>query len=216
MDWNKIAEQCNTTAGAASKRYSRMKQAFEAGGGPPGGGPPGGNSASPALKTPSKATPKKAKAATTDGEATPTPKRKRATLRTKAISEEEKECKPELEFDGDEDVGSAKKAKVASPKATPKPKVDNKAKVKKEADLQESMSGIKNEIGAEIEDFVDAQEWMGDSVDAREWVDELVGGNIETDEEGQAMRKSCQPELVTNLSLTYWVPDVEEELVNEV
>lgn len=30
-DWNDIAAKCNTTAGAASKRYSRMKQAFESG-----------------------------------------------------------------------------------------------------------------------------------------------------------------------------------------
>ncbi|KAF2273584.1 uncharacterized protein EI97DRAFT_480598 [Westerdykella ornata] len=31
LDWNLIAEKCNTTPGAASKRYSRMKQAFESG-----------------------------------------------------------------------------------------------------------------------------------------------------------------------------------------
>ncbi|KAF1993008.1 hypothetical protein P154DRAFT_107178 [Amniculicola lignicola CBS 123094] len=30
-DWHDIAQKCNTTAGAASKRYSRMKQAFENG-----------------------------------------------------------------------------------------------------------------------------------------------------------------------------------------
>lgn len=31
MDWAEIAKKCNTTPGAASKRYSRMKQAFENG-----------------------------------------------------------------------------------------------------------------------------------------------------------------------------------------
>jgi hypothetical protein len=46
MNWNDIAEQCGTTSGAASKRYSRMKQAFEA-----GNAPPGSNPASPAPKT---------------------------------------------------------------------------------------------------------------------------------------------------------------------
>jgi hypothetical protein len=181
MNWNEIAEQCNTTAGAASKRYSRMKQAFEA-----GGGPPGSNPASPAPKTLSKTTRRKAKATTTDGEATPIPKRKRATLKKKAVGEEEMEAKSDVEYD-EEDMGGTKKAKVVRPKATPKPKADSNVLVKKEAILPEPTNGIENEIEAEVEDFVDAQEWAN-SVDARKWVHDLVGGSTTTDEESHSMR----------------------------
>ncbi|KAJ4352441.1 uncharacterized protein N0V89_007789 [Didymosphaeria variabile] len=60
LDWKTIAAQCGTTSGAASKRYSRMKQAWEK----------EGSSDSPP------ATPKKA-ATKTDKAATP--KRKRAS-----------------------------------------------------------------------------------------------------------------------------------------
>jgi hypothetical protein len=186
MNWNDIAEQCNTTAGAASKRYSRMKQAFET-----GGGPPGSNPASPTPKTPSKATPGKAKATTTDGEATPTPKRKRATPKRKAVSEEEMEAKPEVEYDEDEVIGGAKKAKVVRPKATPKHNANSNVLMKKEVIVPESTNGIKNETEAEVEDFVDAQEWA-DSVDARKWVHDLVGGSTTTDEQGHSMCEFCK------------------------
>jgi hypothetical protein len=173
MDWKEIAEQCNTTAGAASKRYSRMKQAFET-----GGGPPGSNTASPAPKTPSKATPRKAKATTPEGEATPTPKRKRATPKKPAVREEDMEAKPDIENDDHEDVGRPKKAKVVRPKANSKPKADSSVLLKKEAIVPEPMNGIKNEIEPEAEDFVDA----------REWVHDLVGGSTTTDEEGHSIR----------------------------
>lgn len=171
MNWNEIAEQCNTSAGAASKRYSRMKQAFEAGGGSPGSDPN-----SPTPKTPSKATPKKAKATPIDGEATPTLKRKRAAPNKEAICEEEMDVKSGLEHDEDEDMVSPKKAKVATPKATPKSKATSKTQVKKEEVVQELMNEMKNEI----EDG---------NVDAKEWVNDLVGGETETDEEGQPVRK---------------------------
>jgi hypothetical protein len=66
MDWAAIADVCNTTKGAASKRYSRLKLAFERGDGPPASSANGGTSKS----TPKKATPKKA---TKKDESTTTP-----------------------------------------------------------------------------------------------------------------------------------------------
>jgi len=94
MDWKDIAEKCGTTSGAASKRYSRMKQAFENGDAAPGGSNPG----SPVKNTPAKgkATPRK------KGTAAPIPKRKRAAPK-KAESEEMKD---------DVEAALIKKAKV--------------------------------------------------------------------------------------------------------
>jgi hypothetical protein len=128
MDWKVIADQCGTTAGAASKRYSRMKQAFES-----GADAPSSNAGSPAPTTPSKATPGK-KTAAADGQATPTPKRKRGSPKEKAVGEEEPQdddeeikIKPEhddTEQSEDEDVKKTPKKKA---KATPKPKANGKA-----------------------------------------------------------------------------------------
>jgi hypothetical protein len=56
MDWAAIADVCNTTKGAASKRYSRLKLAFERGDGPPVSSVNGSTPKS----TPKKATTKKA------------------------------------------------------------------------------------------------------------------------------------------------------------
>jgi hypothetical protein len=185
MDWQEIAEKCGTTAGAASKRYSRMKQAFEA-----GDAAPENNPASPTPKTTSKATPRKSKASTTDGEATPTPKRKRATPKKKAVDEDDAQVKPDPEIeDEDEDMESpTKKAKVAKPKATPKSKAKGKmnAKVDDDADMmtpepiREPTTPVKKEDGdGEFDNFIDAQEW----------VNELVGGEDGDVEEEQAGRK---------------------------
>jgi hypothetical protein len=66
MDWAAIAEVCGTTKGAASKRYSRLKLAFERGDGPPASSVNDGTPKS----TPKKTTPRKATTKTTP-EATP-------------------------------------------------------------------------------------------------------------------------------------------------
>jgi len=153
FDWAEIAAKCGTTPGAASKRYSRMKQAFDAG----TDVMPGSKSASPAPKTPSKSTPRK-KAGATDGEATPTPKRKRASPKKKAVAEEEAAedddeemyVKPEQEeeaaegSDNDIERIPSKKAKVTKPKAATKPKANGKAAASK-------MEVVKNE---EVEDDI--------------------------------------------------------------
>ncbi|KAL5115659.1 hypothetical protein ACEQ8H_006458 [Pleosporales sp. CAS-2024a] len=115
LNWNEIAAHCNTTAGAAAKRYSRMKQAFENGDAPPGldtsGGAGAGDGASPrdVPKTPRKNN----KALTPAGDTTPTPtpasKRKRASAAKKA------------EHDGNDDVDAAP-AQTPSKKAKATPK----------------------------------------------------------------------------------------------
>jgi hypothetical protein len=161
-DWNAIADQCGTTAGAASKRYYRMKQAFEA-----NAAPPDSNPASPAPKTPSKKT-----KATTDGEATPTPKRKRATPKKKVVDEDEEDdddevIKNEQDMDGDYGMTTPKKARTTKTKVTPKPKSFGTSPSKKDV-------AVKNEV----ED--DAEESF---VDSAEWVNELVDGDITSNNE---------------------------------
>ncbi|OAL54452.1 hypothetical protein IQ07DRAFT_269462 [Pyrenochaeta sp. DS3sAY3a] len=51
MNWADIAGTCHTTPGAASKRYSRMKQAMEAGAAVPGAAMPDAEAASAAVNT---------------------------------------------------------------------------------------------------------------------------------------------------------------------
>lgn len=135
MNWDEIATKCNTTSGAASKRYSRMKQAFEEGVAPPGVSP----KVTPSKTKPTpKSTPKKIAAtspddANGDGEeeyagatSTPTSKRKRASSKKKpqATAEEQKfKPNPEDDEDGlsDEEM-ERKRVKAIKCKATPKPK----------------------------------------------------------------------------------------------
>jgi hypothetical protein len=161
-DWNAIADQCGTTAGAASKRYSRMKQAFEA-----NAAPPDSNPASPAPKTPSK----KAKAAAEDGEATPTPKRKRATPKKKVVDEDESEddevIKSEQDIDGDYGMTTPKKARTTKTKVTLKPKSFGTSPGKKDV-------AVKNEVEDDVEEPF---------VDAAEWVNELVDGELTSNDE---------------------------------
>jgi len=156
LDWNAIAEKCGTTSGAASKRYSRMKQAFDAGAEPPASGPasPGG------AKTPAKATPKKGKAAATDGEGTPTPKRKRAPA--KKVKDEVKEGD-----DGDdaEQVTSPKKPRITKKKSVIKSKATDE-----DTSATEEASQVKSEAKEEEGGSVDVDEWVGDIVDAGEVV----------------------------------------------
>jgi hypothetical protein len=167
-DWNAIAEQCGTTSGAASKRYFRMKQAFEA-----NAAPPDSNPSSPAPKTPSKKT-----KTTTDGEATPTPKRKRATPKKQVVNEEydddDEIIEPKQDTDDDDDAMTMpKKMRTTKPKGTPKPENFGTSLSK------EDVATVKNEV----ED--DAEEPF---VDAAEWVNELVDGEITSNDE----RASCK------------------------
>ena len=133
-----------------------MKQAFDAGAEPPASGPssPGG------AKTPAKATPKKGKAAVTDGEGTPTPKRKRAPARK--VKEEVKE-----EDDGDdaEQVTSPKK-----PRVTKKESVIKSKAADEDTSATEEASQVKSEAKEEEGRSVDVNQWVGDLVDAGEVV----------------------------------------------
>ncbi|KAJ4368326.1 hypothetical protein N0V83_006682 [Neocucurbitaria cava] len=144
LNWPDIAAKCNTTAGAASKRYSRMKQAFDQGVAAPGSSPTKNTPTKP--KATPRSTPKKTptKAFTASGyddgeddddddvEATPAPKRKRASPKKKTPALDEQEFKefklePEGEDDDEDAVSSEadkkvnKRAKVGGKaKATPK------------------------------------------------------------------------------------------------
>jgi len=119
MDWADIAKKCGTTPGAASKRYSRMKQAFDRG------------DAAPA--TPSKS--KNASNGTTSSAngTTSTPKRKRATATTskkKAVGDEEK-FQPDTEEDAEDEYAEKKPKRTKSvnaskPRTIPKPKLKGK------------------------------------------------------------------------------------------
>ncbi|KAF2129474.1 hypothetical protein P153DRAFT_431425 [Dothidotthia symphoricarpi CBS 119687] len=106
LNWVDIAEECNTTPGAASKRYSRMKQVFEQGDAVPG---------SPASRagTPRKSRAKSGTATADDDDAdvsTPktTPKRKRAPAKKKpavAAEDDESDDAAEVEVKSDPDDG---------------------------------------------------------------------------------------------------------------
>ena len=180
MKWDEIAEQCGTTAGAASKRYSRMKQAFEA-----GGDAPRSNPGSPAPKTPSKATPRKKKSED-GGAATPTPKRKRASPKKKevAVKPEPEEDAAEASEDEEEQKQTPKKAK-----ATPKPKA---AAVKKEDIRVLTMQGtpvIKNE---EVED--DVMDSVEDKhISAEHGVNDLAEADGDEDQDNRKCTHSYSP-----------------------
>ena len=122
MDWAGIARKCGTTPGAASKRYSRMKQAF--------------NKGDAATTTPSKSKNDSKGALPSSEGSTPCPKRKRtsvATLKNKNAAG----ATPDDEEDDDESIDKKskrnKKKRIKTetgntPKlrATPKPKSTDK------------------------------------------------------------------------------------------
>ncbi|KAH9874616.1 hypothetical protein IAQ61_003806 [Plenodomus lingam] len=136
-NWPDIAHKCGTTPGAASKRYSRMKQAFEHNPPTPANDSPG-KSTSTVNKT-SRATPKNNKRnlspdSGNDDEdqvpATPTPKRKRASSSKKmtpATDDEGVEIPPTKNESEDEDapeeeLPKRKKSNSVTVKPKPKPK----------------------------------------------------------------------------------------------
>ncbi|RYO28704.1 hypothetical protein AA0111_g6709 [Alternaria arborescens] len=150
-NWNDIAAKANTTAGAASKRYSRMKKAFEENGTAP-------CPSSLAKDTPRSTVKKSRKTATSSGDdvdvtqTTPTPKRKRASQKKKIASTKDEakySSDPENEDDQEELLESKpKRAKVGKTNSivTPKPKPKSiikeeetsKASVTSFSDAQES------------------------------------------------------------------------------
>ncbi|EOA86904.1 hypothetical protein ACJQWK_08954 [Exserohilum turcicum] len=139
-NWEAIASKCDTTAGAASKRYSRMKKAFEENVTAPNTLP-----SSPVKNTPvkPKSTPKSAvkkgtKAAENDA-ASPSVKRKRSTVNTPALTADaDEKFKPEPDEEDDEELFDVKPKRVKSKSTTkiiPKPK--RKTVVKKEVSADE-------------------------------------------------------------------------------
>jgi hypothetical protein len=146
-----------------------MKQAFEA-----GEGPPDSKANSPAPKTPRKATPKKPKTDTPNGEATPTPKRKRASPKKKAVNDgDDSEIKPKPEGDN-EDTPDIKKLKVTTPKATPKKR---KADEMDDTEQQEIATATPNTIVTEFIKSEIEDELEGTFIDATEWVNDHVPGS---------------------------------------
>lgn len=118
MDWEAIAKLCNSTKGACSKRYSRLKTAFENGDAAPKMPTKGSNSAP---TTPSKITQKSTATAESDdddtGIPTPTPKRKRA------LAQENPECEVKATSETDEEEAFIKPKRVKStPRSKAKPK----------------------------------------------------------------------------------------------
>ncbi|KAI8942676.1 hypothetical protein NX059_000726 [Plenodomus lindquistii] len=188
-NWNEIAAKCNTTSGAASKRYSRMKQAFEQ------DVPPA--TSSPVKNTPSKlkipSTPKYKKTSAGTGEngdddrmltPTPTPKRKRASPTKKkiAVAEEKDISEPESN-DYEDDAGEYMPKRTKSTKTTtPNPK--RKAKLEEIEVPVETTSDregtVKREMTDETDAFYDAQEHVGgEEVAVRDddlpsWLEESV------------------------------------------
>ncbi len=102
-DWDAIAEACESTKGACSKRYSRMKLALEA-----EDAASGTTKSSPV--TPSKS-PALASESNAEGTPTPTPKRKRAAVK-KVVGDDEDE----------DEAGTPTKRARTTPKAKPRPK----------------------------------------------------------------------------------------------
>ncbi|KAF2708896.1 hypothetical protein K504DRAFT_468120 [Pleomassaria siparia CBS 279.74] len=117
-DWNAIAKKCNTTPGAASKRYSRMKQAFETGAAAPNSA--GGKGANNDAASPTKASPAKRKRA-------PATPRKKAAATTETDEDGVENVEDGMDVDEGEEESKPKPKRVRTPakpraKATPKGK----------------------------------------------------------------------------------------------
>ncbi|KAF2787601.1 hypothetical protein K505DRAFT_124034 [Melanomma pulvis-pyrius CBS 109.77] len=163
-DWSFIASKCNTTAGAASKRYSRMKQAFEKGDAVPSSKPTADNGASPAKRKRGPATPKKPKANFQSGE----------NVEDAEDAEDDEDLKP-----------TPKKVRTpAKPRAKVTPKPKGKAKLAKEMGMKEgekTASVPPTEATTLIK--TEAVEGEGEYYDAQEFVDGGEVGDTEGDEE---------------------------------
>ncbi|KAI4952196.1 hypothetical protein J4E91_003658 [Alternaria rosae] len=171
-NWSDIAAKANTTSGAASKRYSRMKKVFEDNDTVPDAGTPRPsvkNTRAKAKATPKSPVKKPRKVTTSssddqdDVQTTPVSKRKRALPKKKvAATDEEAEIEPEPDNEGeDEDElldTKPKRAKAGKNKIKVIPKPKPKDIVKKE-----------DTDGDGEDSFVDAQESLDHQEDAREF-----------------------------------------------
>ena len=164
FDWESIAEQCGSTKGAVSKRFSRMKLAFERGDAPPPSTPTNG---SKAAANPKK-TSSKAKVKTEeDDEGTPTttPKRKRTPSKKKMDYTEAE--------DDDEELDEKPKRAKSTPKAKPRPKNGVRASDEKNAseEPQTVVKGEPTESDGDV--FTDAREQVSAAIDAEGDIDEV-------------------------------------------
>ncbi|KAF3003563.1 NADPH:quinone reductase [Curvularia kusanoi] len=149
FDWQAIAEACNSTPGAVSKRFSRLKLAMENGAAPPSA-PATANSSPEAVKK----TPTKGNGKAKDDEdimATPT-KRKRIV---KEVDPKDNEDDSKGNEDDGEEIGLTPKRSKATPKSKPRPKMGfrasdekNAVNVKEEPEDEMIISSLGNQLGS--------------------------------------------------------------------
>ncbi|KAF1927984.1 uncharacterized protein M421DRAFT_5647 [Didymella exigua CBS 183.55] len=167
-DWDAIAQACNSTKGACSKRYSRMKLAIERGDAPPSTPL---KSKKDAAATP-KTTPARIEVKSEEDDAgtpTPTPKRKRALAKNYT----------EAEDDEDEQDEKLKRAK-STPKSKPRP--TNAFRASDERDTEEASTTIQGEPFDEDGDvFTDALEHASADVADEGELDEVSSTSIFSD-----------------------------------
>ncbi|KAJ4346076.1 hypothetical protein N0V95_005751 [Ascochyta clinopodiicola] len=192
FDWAGIAEQCNSTKGACSKRYSRLKLCFDKG----DALPPTPSKASTLAPTTPQQTPRKSKLKTGDGgedmPTTPASKRKRTPAK-KFTADLADKFKAEMTEDEEEEHTKPKRAK-STPKTKPKPRNAFRASDNKGVgDLQ---PGIKNEP---VED--NGGEDDGDVfLDAHEQASAHIDPNADSDVD--EVCKSAPYSLSLSLSLS--------------
>ncbi|KAF3044025.1 hypothetical protein E8E12_006916 [Didymella heteroderae] len=161
FDWQAIAEKCGSTKGAVSKRYSRMKLAFERGDAPPPSTPSKGKNAAASTpkKTPAKG---KVKSDDDDDEATPTttPKRKRTPAKKKLDY---------AEIDDEDEQDEKPKRAKSTPKAKRRPTNAFRASDEKPQTV------VKGEpVDSDGDVFTDAPEQALADVDAEDEIDEVL------------------------------------------
>ncbi|KAF2121531.1 hypothetical protein BDV96DRAFT_594722 [Lophiotrema nucula] len=165
MDWNEVAEKCGTTPGAASKRWSRLKQSIENGDGPPT--PAAKEKADGEKKSPAKErAPKKAADDKTaadgiknegEGEGEEEkPKPKKSTPKKRAPKAVKEDADPEGDLDGEEKpkkpAAKGKRGIKASEGSD-----DNDEKPQKRARAtKKTAAAVKKEPSASPDDAVDA------------------------------------------------------------
>ncbi|KZM25880.1 hypothetical protein ST47_g2942 [Ascochyta rabiei] len=141
FDWDGIADKCNSTKAACSKRYSRLKIAFDKGDAPP----PTPTKASKSAPTTPKQTPRKSKLKTEDDSedtpTTPVSKRKRTPAKKPTASLADK-FKPETDEDEEEERAKPKRAK-STPEVKRKPK--NAFRASDNKGIEETQPVVKGE-----------------------------------------------------------------------
>ena len=158
QNWAEIAKKCNTTVGAASKRYSRMKKAFEENRTAPGTSPRSPAKSTPAMpKNTPKSTPKKTAKANNETQASPAGAKRKRMTDTTLTTTEDAELMPSLDADEELPDVKLKRTKVGKNKVkvTPKPKA--KTTIKKEISEDDAEDA-----------FYDAEEGIGEGIVAAE------------------------------------------------